>query len=203
MRGDQIIDTIIRYVERKGIVTDESFLRRGQLFDLFNQVKADVLSQFMVQGVQITGGNYWEAIIDRAEYEQSSTKFTYFDVPKVVMNSYEYVGGTDGCSQFRENLTRSDYRNTVSQQVPRQTEYMKINNHLQVDNSTLPAIMVNAIPVNPLDWDNYNFEFDEYPIDEALINVVCDRMFASYQSKGVQTPVDTLSDSKESTKSIS
>lgn len=203
MRGDQIIDTIIRYVERKGIVTDESFLRRGQLFDLFNQVKADVLSQFMVQGVQITGGNYWEAIIDRAEYEQSSTKFTYFDVPKVVMNSYEYVGGTDGCSQFRENLTRSDYRNTVSQQVPRQTEYMKINNHLQVDNSTLPAIMVNAIPVNPLDWDNYNFEFDEYPIDEALINVVCDKMFASYQSKGVQAPVDTLSDSKESTKSIS
>ena len=203
MRGDQIIDTIIRYVERKGIVTDESFLRRGQLFDLFNQVKADVLSQFMVQGVEITGGNYWEAIIDRAEYEQASTAFTYFDVPKVVMNSYEYVGGTDGCSQFRENLTRSDYRNTVSQQVPRQTEYMKINNYLQVENSTLPAIMVNAIPVNPLDWANYNFEFDEYPIDEALINVVCDRMFQSYQSKAAQTPVDTNSDSKETTKSVS
>lgn len=203
MKGDQIIDTIIRYVERKGIVTDESFLRRAQLFDLFNQVKADVLSQFMVKGIEITGGNYWEAVIDRAEYEQASTSFSYFEVPKVVMNSYEYVGGTDGCSQFRENLTRADFRNTVSQQVPKITEYMKINNHLMVDNSTLPAILVNAIPVNPMDWANYNFEFDEYPIDEALINVVCDRMFQSYQSKAAQAPNDTVSDSKETPKSIS
>lgn len=203
MKGDQIIDTIIRYVERKGIVTDESFLRRAQLFDLFNQVKADVLSQFMVQKVEITGGNYWEAVIDRAQYEQSSTAFSYFEVPKVVMNSYEYVGGTDGCSQFRENLTRSDFRNTVSQQVPKITEYMKINNHLMVDNSTLPAILVNAIPVNPMDWANYNFEYDEYPIDEALINVVCDRMFQSYQSKSAPVPNDTVSDSKETTKSVS
>ncbi len=203
MRGDQIIDTIIRYVERKGIVTDESFLRRGQLFDLFNQVKTDVYKEEISNNAEITGANYWDAIIDRAEYEQSSTKFSYFEIPRVVLNSYAYVGGTDRCSQFRENLDLSDFRSTCSQQVPKQTEYMKINNHLMVDNSTLPAILTNCIPVNPLDWANFNFEFDEYPIDEALISRVCDKMFASYQSKGVQAPVDTLSDSKESTKSIS
>lgn len=203
MKGDQIIDTIIRYIERKGIVTDESFLRRAQLFNLFNQVKSDVLGQFMVQRVEITGGNYWEATIDRAEYEQASTRFSYFEVPKVVMNSYEYVGGTDGCSRFRENLTRSDFQNTVSQQVPQETEYMKINNHLMVNNSALPAILVNVIPVNPMDWANFNFDYDEYPIDESLINVVCDRMFASYQSKNAPAPLDTVSDSKETTKSVS
>lgn len=203
MKGDQIIDTIIRYVERKGILTDESFLRRAQLFNLFNQVKADVLSQFMAQNIEITGGNYWEAIVDRAEYEQNSTRFSYFEVPKVVMNSYEYVGGTDRCSRFRENLTLSDFQNTVSQQVPKQTEYLKVNNHLMIDNSALSAILVNAIPVNPMDWENFNFEYDEYPIDEALINVVCDRMFQSYQSKSTQAPIDTVSDSKDTTKSIS
>jgi len=202
MKADQIIDTIIRYVERKGIVTDESFLRRGQLFALFNTVKSRVQSNLIISGVEMTGKNYLETTIDKSIFESTSTKFGYFEAPPAVMNGYEYVGGTDGCSRFRENITLSDYTNTCSLQVPAVTEYLYTNEYLKINKTTVPTILVNFIPVDPSKLATWNFEFDEYPIDEALIDSVCDEMFNAYQSKTAQAPLDTISDSKETTKSI-
>jgi len=202
MNSDQLIDTIIRYVERKGIVTDESFLRRGHLFMLFNTVKSRVQSNLMISGVTLTGKNYLKTVIDKSSFESTSTKFSYFEAPPAVMNSYEFVGGTDGCTQFRENLTMSDFLNTCSQQVPAQTEYLYVNEYLKVNKTTVPSILLNFIPVNPMKVKTWNYEFDEYPIDEALIDSVCEEMFRTYQSKSAQAPLDTVSDSAESTKSI-
>jgi hypothetical protein len=48
----------------------------------------------------------------------------------------------------------------------------------------------------------FNFDYDEYPIDEALLNTIFDMMFATYQSKIANTPKDTKSDSQDTTKSI-
>jgi hypothetical protein len=48
----------------------------------------------------------------------------------------------------------------------------------------------------------YNFEYDEFPMDEALMNTVLETMFQTYQSKTSQTPKDTVSDSQDTVKSI-
>ena len=124
MTCKQIIDAAIQYVEANNIVTDETMLRRASLLRMFNASKAKVLSDFKIKGYEISGGNYLKSVIDKAAYEQGG-KFNYFEVAPAVMNEYEYVGGLDGCSRFRENLTISQFQITINCQVPKITMYYK------------------------------------------------------------------------------
>jgi hypothetical protein len=86
--------------------------------------------------------------------------------------------------------------------VPQITLYYKEENHLKVDNNSVETILTNYIPVNPMQVPTYNFEYDEFPMDEALMNTVLETMFQTYQSKTSQTPKDTVSDSQDTVKSI-
>jgi hypothetical protein len=201
MRCDQIIDAIIIYIERNNIVTDETFLRRQQLMDLFCSARARVLSQFMIQRVGVTGKNYLKSVIDKTVYEQGGT-FNYFEVQSAVMNEYEYVGGIDGCSRFRENLTISQYQNSINKQVPSITLYYKEDTMLKVDNNQVETILVNYIPVNPVNVPTFNYELDEFPLDDAMIDIVFNEMFETYQKKVIESPKDTVSDSQDTIKSI-
>lgn len=201
MNCKQIIDAAIQYVETNNIVTDETMLRRAQILRLFNASKAKVLSDFSLKGYEMTGSNYLKSVIDKAVYEQGG-KYNHFEVAPAVMNEYEYVGGVDGCSRFRENLTISQFQNTINCQVPKVTMYYKEGEYLKVDNNGVPTILTNYIPVDPMKVPTFNFDYDEYPIDEALINTIFDVMFATYQSKVQGKPKDTVSDSQDTTKSI-
>jgi hypothetical protein len=203
MKADQIIDAIIIYMEQNGIVTDETLIRRKQLLDLFCATRAKVLSDFMINGINPTGKNYLRQDIERSDFDKNNLKYSYFEIPAAVMNAYDYVGGSDGCSQFREATTFMDFKNTVSEQVPRAIEYFTENEYLKVDESQLPSIMVTYIPSNPINVPTFNYEIDEFPLDDALLNVVMEMMFATYQSKKSQVPNDTVSDSNNTIKSIS
>ena len=200
MKSDQIIDAIIVYIERNNIVTDETFFRRQQLLDLFCAARARVLSQFMIQRVGITGKNYLKSVVDKTNYELGGT-FNYFEVESAVMNEYEYVGGTDGCSRYRENLTISQYQNTINQQVPKITMYYKEASMLKVDNNQVETILVNYIPVNPVNVPTFNYELDEFPVDDAMLDIVFNEMFETYQKKVIEAPKDTVSDSQDTIKS--
>jgi hypothetical protein len=201
MTCKQIIDAAIIYVERNNIATDETLLRRAQILDLFNASKAKVLGDFRIKGYELTGKNYLKSVIDKSTYEQGG-KYNYFEVAPAIMNEYEYVGGTNGCSRFRENVTISQFQNTINQQVPSITQYYKEGEYLKVDNNGVGTILTNYVPVNPMKVPTFNFEYDEYPIDDALVNTIFDMMFATYQSKTSGTPKDTISDSQDTTKSI-
>jgi hypothetical protein len=200
MKSDQIIDAIIVYIERNNIVTDETFFRRQQLLDLFCAARARVLSQFMIQRVGITGKNYLKSVVDKTNYELGGT-FNYFEVESAVMNEYEYVGGTDGCSRYRENLTISQYQNTINQQVPKITMYYKEASMLKVDNNQVETILLNYIPVNPVQVPTFNYELDEFPVDDAMLDIVFNEMFETYQKKVIEAPKDTVSDSQDTIKS--
>lgn len=201
MTADKIIDTAIVYFEQRGINTDETMLRRAQLFDTICSTRAKVLSDFYVRGIEISGANYMKSIIDAAYFDKGS-KFNYFEVAPAVMNEYEYFGGLDGCSRFRENLTISQFQNTINQQVPSIPLYYKEYPYLKLNNNSVETALLNYIPVNPMQVPTYNYELDDFPMDEALMNTVFDMMFQTYQSKTVQSPKDTVSDSQDTTKSI-
>lgn len=201
MKADKIIDNIIQYIEQKGIVVDETMLRRVQLFDIFCSSRAKVLSDFKIKGYEISGANYMKSVIDASQYEKGG-KFNYFEVAPAVMNEYEYFGGVDGCSRFRECLTISQFQSTINCQVPSIPLYYKEPPYLKLDNNLVETGLLNYIPVNPMEVPTYNFEYDEFPMDEALMNTVLDTMFQTYQSKTTQTAKDTISDSQDTTKSI-
>lgn len=201
MTTKQIIAAAIQYVEQRGIVTDETLLRRAQILDLFCAARSKVLSDFRIKGHELTGRNYLKSVLDKEAYEQGG-KFNYFTVAPAVMNEYEYVGGIDGCSRFREQITISDYQNTINQQVPRITLYYKEGGHIKIDNNGVSTVLMNYIPINPMDLPTFNFDLDEFPVDDALLTTIFEVMFATFQSKVSQSPKDTVSDSQDTTKSI-
>lgn len=201
MKCDQIIDAIIVYIERNNIVTDETLLRRQQLLDLFCAARARVLSEFKIKGIMLTGKNYLKSVIDKTIFEQGGL-FNYFEVQPAVMNEYEYVGGTDGCSRYRENITISQYQNTINQQVPKVTMYYKEGDMLKVDNNQVETILTNYVPVNPMQVPTFNYELDEFPVDDAMLDTIFNEMFETYQKKAMESPKDTVSDSQDTVKSI-
>jgi len=203
MTCKQIIDAVIQYVEANNIVTDETMLRRAQLLRLFNASRAKVLSDFIAQGLEaeITGSNYLDSYIYKSAYEQGG-QYNYFEVAPAVMNGYNYVGGIDGCSRFREMATKAQEQNTINCQVPNITLYRKGNEYLMVKNNGVNEILASYIPVDPMKVPTFNFDYDQYPVDEALLNKIFDEMFATYQSKVQGKPKDTISDSQDTTKSI-
>lgn len=201
MKCDQIIDAIIVYIERNNIVTDETLLRRQQLLDLFCAARARVLSEYRIKNIPISGKNYLKSVIDKTMFEQGGA-FNYFEVKPAVMNEYEYVGGTDGCSRYRENRTISQYQNTINQQVPKITMYYKEGDMLKVDNNQIETILTNYIPVNPTSVPTFNYELDEFPSDDAMMDIIFNEMFETYQKKAADVPKDTVSDSQDTVKSI-
>lgn len=200
MTTKQIIAAAIQYVYQRGIVTDETLLRRAQVLDLFCAARSKVLSDYAVNN-QLAGSNYLSSVIDKEAYEQGG-KFNYFLVAPAVMNKYEYVGGVDGCSRFRENITISQFQNTINQQVQKITLYYKDGDYLKVANNGVGTILTNYVPVNPTQLPTFNFDLDEFPVDDTLLPAIFEVMFMTFQSKVSQTPKDTVSDSQDTTKSL-
>ena len=201
MKADKIIDNIIQYMEQKSIVTDETLLRRVQLFDIFCATRAKVLSDFKIKGYPISGANNMQMVIDSDTFNQGG-QYSYFSTPKAVFNDYKYVGGQDGCSRFRECEDLASEQSSLNDQVPPITLYRKSVHYLEVKNNSVETILAEYIVENPMTAPTYNFEYDEFPMDEALINTVMVAMFQDYQSKTSQTPKDTVNDSQDTVKSI-
>lgn len=201
MKSDKLIDTIIRYIEQKGIITDESFLRRGQLFELFGVNLASVIKKMNKAGDTISNKNMLRSALERDVYEQGS-KFSYFSLPSAVMNKYDMYS-EDGCKRFRQCQTEADLQNTINCQVPSIPLFLTDGSRVKVNNNAITKAVFNYIPVNPLLDPTFNYDYDHYPVDESIINDVLDYMFKTYQSKTAQVPLDTTSDSKETAKSTS
>jgi len=81
--------------------------------------------------------------------------------------------------------------------------FLTDGSRVKINNNAIKKAVFNYIPVNPLLDPTFNYDYDDYPVDESIINDVLDYMFKTYQSKTAQTPLDTVSDSKETVKSVS
>ncbi len=189
MVGDQVVDTILRYVEDNKIVTDEGFLYPRQLLDVFNATRSKVLSDFMLNPkIRISPVNYLKTVIDKADFVENQN-YSYFFIPTAVNGSFEYVGSIDYATRYRANRTIQEYQNTLKDQIPVEVpEYYEQEQYLVFPDNNIESIMLNFIPINPIDVPTFNYYYDEYPIDEALVIVVCDTMFAGFKRLGETKP---------------
>jgi hypothetical protein len=58
------------------------------------------------------------------------------------------------------------------------------------------------VPVSPSEVATFNPDYDEYPIDDALIPQVMEMMYEMYFKKIDGRPIDTRSDSQDTPKVI-
>ena len=201
MKQDEIIQTAIIYIAQKGANTDELLMRRQEILDKFDSCSALVKGGFIAKNTNLSSRNYLISHVDRMEFTVNENS-NYFEVYPSVMGQYEWVGSADGICRFRENRTLSEYSSTIKSQVPSITRYYLEEAKLRVTDNIVETIRVQFVPVSPSEVLTFNPDYDEYPIDDALIPQVMEMMFEMYFKKIDGRPIDTKSDSQDTPKEI-
>jgi hypothetical protein len=192
MKQDEIIQTAIIYIAQKGANTDELLIRRQEIL---------VKGGFIAKNTNLSSRNYLISHVDRMEFTVNENS-NYFEVYPSVMGQYEWVGSADGICRFRENRTLSEYSSTIKSQVPSITRYYLEEAKLRVTDNIVETIRVQFVPVSPSEVLTFNPDYDEYPIDDALIPQVMEMMYEMYFKKIDGRPIDTKSDSQDTPKVI-
>ena len=202
MKQDEIIQTAVIYLMQKGINTDELLIRRLELLDKFNSIRSKVLSDFIIKDYEISSRNYQTTFIDRTPYtdDGEANAYSYFETHPTIMGRTAFVGTTDGRCRFREYLTISEYQSTIKGIVPNVSGYYPESGRLKVDNSMVETIRVNATFTSPFALETFNPDYDQYPIDDALIPQICEMMYQVYFAKIAQVQPDTINDNTQTAK---
>jgi len=201
MKVREVIQTIIIYLEQKGVNSDEQVLRRLELLDKFNTVRAKFISDMMIKSekgvpTQISNQNYNTTFQDKQVFS-GRLKASYFDLLDTVMGRISYVGSADGVCRFNEFLTIGEFQSTVKNQIPDEIGYLRYNGMLAVDSQSVTEVMTTAVFVNPYKLPTFNPNYDQYPIDEALIPQLCEALYQTYFAKIAQIKPDVTPDSTQ------
>jgi hypothetical protein len=200
MKQDEIIQTAVIFLMQKGINTDELLVRRLEILDKFNSIRAKTLSDFTIRNVQVSSRNYQTAYFDKQAYNDGSEGYSYFPKYPTIMGRTAYVGSVNGQCRFREYQTISEYSSSLVSRVPKVIGYFPEENLMKVDDVSVEALRTNAVYSNPSDLPTFNAEFDEYPIDDALIPQICEGMYQVYFAKINPIQPDTVNDSTQTPK---
>jgi hypothetical protein len=202
MKQDEIIQTTIIYLMQKGINTDELLIRRLEILDKFNSIRSKILSDFIVKEYEISSRNYQTTFIDKSAYtdDGETNQYSYFNTYPTIMGRTAFVGSTDGKCRFREYLTISEYQSTIKSVVPKITGYYPESGKLKVDNPMVEVVRVNATFTNPYALETFNPDYDEYPVDDALIPQICEGMYQVYFAKIAPIQPDTINDNTQTPK---
>jgi len=196
MRVDEIIQTTIIYLQQKGVNTDEQILRRMELLDKFNTVRAKFYSDMIIAGNSISNTNYSSTYITRNDYSDTIGGNSY-DLPSTIMGQVAYVGDVVAGNRFTEYLTIGEFQSSVKNQIPSETGYLRRGSNLLVDNTSVNDVMVEALCTNPYKLPTFNPDYDEYPVDEALIPQLNEALYQVYFSKIAQVKPDVKPDSTQ------
>ena len=197
MRVDEVIQTAIIYLQQKGVNTDEQVLRRLEILDKFNSIRAKFLSDMFIKGVKISNINYQTEYVDKAVYSDEENNASYFPVQDTVMGLYAFVGSTDAKTRWREYGTMMEYNSTIKNQIPSVRNYLKESGYIKLDDKAVLAARIDALFVNPFKNVCFNPEYDAYPIDEALIPQLCEALYEVYFKKIAQVKPDLTNNSNQ------
>jgi len=196
MKQDEIIQTAVIFLMQKGINTDELLIRRKEILDKFCTIRAKVLSDFTIRKINVSSRNYQTTYVDKVAYsDDGSSNYGYFRKYPTIMGETAWVGSVDGRCRFREYRTLSEYSSVIKSLVPAISGYYPENDLLKTDNAEVETLRYNALFSNPNEVSTFNQEYDEFPIDDALIPQICEAMYQVYFSKVNPIQPDVINDS--------
>jgi len=196
MKQDEIIQTAVIFLMQKGINTDELLIRRKEILDKFCTIRAKVLSDFTIRKINVSSRNYQTTYVDKVAYsDDGSNNYGYFRKYPTIMGETSWVGSVDGRCRFREYRTLSEYSSVIKDLVPAISGYYPENDLLKTDNAEVETLRYNALFSSPNEVSTFNQEYDEFPIDDALIPQICEAMYQVYFSKVNPIQPDVINDS--------
>jgi hypothetical protein len=201
MKPEALKEKVIRYIAAQTIVTDENFINDEEVFDIISQCRAAILSAKLDAKQRIAPKNMLTFKVKYDASIQYSTQYKVFPIPNFIQDKIMLVGNEGFKVQYTQN--RSEVEITNKQGLWAKTRYLVKGNELQVWNPNVSVdIWINGLVLNPMLIPTFNPDYEEYPLDDSLIDVLMQECFAVYYSKIVQTPIDIISDSQNTPKAV-
>jgi len=199
----EIREQIIRYALGKGIVTDEQEVN-------YEALDKDIVVAYNKIGSTIIGArrklsSAWY-LSTRVDYDRdiqiAPNSYSMYLVPQAIGGIYAYFRGADGTTGGRIVQTEAEYRSGITNHIPQANRGYILNGVLMVNNPLSRNIALNAPFVNPLELPDFNAEYDNWPMDTDSVLDLISMLGQAFYQYVAQNPLDTKSDSTETTKTI-
>ncbi len=137
--------------------------------------------------------------------QDSDKDYLLFDIPKpIAVNQHTdgivYAGKADDSVAFTKLRNRSDVANMKKRGFLRDGKDIaviyEIPYLLVFGNKMLKEIYFQGVLANPLNKPNFNPETDEYPVSDAILDLMTD-LFKKEQSISINKVADPIADNRE------
>lgn len=174
----KIVD-IMQRIGDSGVFTDSSRFDRDFYEDAVHKGRASVLLDAYSK-IKRINPIWTQQFVAKYEPDlQDDNCLVRFKVPAVLTLNYAldgflYVGSTQGNCQYRKMANRADLANSNGNRYTRiredQVKFIYSDGFIECyGNTELRDLRVDGIFLNPTEVPTYNKQYDEYPLDEALI----------------------------------
>lgn len=194
----EIREEVIKYGLAKGIINDEDSLNYDSLETDIFVARATVGGNIIAKRGRLSNLWYLTTLIEYDQEIQESPNVTIYEVPNAINGIYSMWRGENGCDGGTIVKNESDYRSSITKQIPNRSRAMIMNGIMEVNNPLTENIYLTAPFVNPKKLVEWNQEYDNFPMDDMYIPDVVSLLTNNFYKYVINKPIDTKSDSAES-----
>jgi hypothetical protein len=149
----------------------------------------------------------------RVEYvadTQETNKFVRFALPTpavtlgMVNSGIVYAGNPDGCQNYALVQSRGELNTFLSHRTTKKLPIILYSDtYLEVYNLPLiKEMLIDYVPADPTLLPTYNFDLDQYPLDEEGIALLKDSVYNTITGVQAKAPTDVGQNLKDNPTSI-
>ena len=196
-----------------GIINDESRFFEPYLQSVLNSYRAYFIKDMYLKTGEIVPNCYQTHYADRIVGLDDKCN-SFYQIPTVLQIGSNLFGvgasggldvdtGSESNELFRIAQTKGIYANNQQHRITKNRStklnalYIPSRSMMQVDNPDLSSIFVNAVFTNPFKCNQYNLESDDYPLDDATIDMILDALNRGTLRTIIQVPQNKISNSAD------
>jgi hypothetical protein len=201
----EIRQKIIKYAMSRSVVTDENNINYGQLDSDIITSAAALKLNMILSNKPLSSSNYLTTTIEYdPQIQENPSKYRDYAVPLAVNGRYNYIGSPELNGNISVVNSVAEYSDTIKCQIPERVRaFIAYQGLLRITSGIVKDITINFVPINPKDCADWNENYDQFPLEEGMCMSVIETLGQAFYKYVMGQPIDTKSDSIETTKKIS
>jgi hypothetical protein len=192
----EIIDAIISQVQSTRTV--QSKFSVPYMIDVVNSAKGTVQNLLYKKYQKINSAWTQQYRVEYVKDTQETNKFVRFALPTpavtlgMVHSGIVYAGNPDGCQNYALVQSRGELSTFLSHRTTKNIPIILYSDtYLEVYNLPLiKEMLIDYVPADPTLLPTYNFDIDQYPLDEEGIALLKDSVYNTITLGQSKAPVD-------------
>lgn len=204
----EIIDSIISQVQSTRTV--QSKFSTPYMIDVINSAKGTVQNLLYKKYQKINSAWTQQYRVEYVADTQETNKFVRFLLPTpavtlgMVNSGIVYAGNPDGCQNYALVQSRGELANYLSHRVTKKMPIILYSDtYLEVYNLPLiKEMLIDYVPADPTQLPTYNYEIDQYPLDEEGIALLKDSVYNTITGTQAKATTDYGQNMKDNTTAV-